>query len=307
MKKLAGLAGPSITLVVALVMLFVGLAALLLANSLRGQLQETRGQLEEAQGQLKETQSELQKMRAAKDRQQKVAEGSAGSAAKQPSAANKNRPQDNTKDGSQNKGSAPEGKNQQQLATLALIQGDGGSSLPYLLLLALGLVVLASLALVVTSALALRSGGWRSGKGGDGASTPSPTEISNLERATALEDPLGNPLEDRRWTKLVEECVDVVDELDEHMTSFDAPRREVAGHVIVRLEEILGRSGVQIISDDAIFDRTRHKPDTDHGAIDNGVAVSETLSPGFAIGPRVLRRARVRLERKGANPSQTGR
>jgi molecular chaperone GrpE (heat shock protein) len=278
-------------------MLFVGLAALLLANSLRGQLQETRGQLEEAQGQLKETQSELQKVRAAKDRQQKVAEGSAGSAAKQPSAANKSRPQDNTKDGSQNRGSALEGKNQQQqLATLALIQGDGGSALPYLLLLALGLVVLASLALVVTSALALRSGGWRSGKAGDRAWTPSPTEISNPERTTALEYPLGNPLEDKRWTKLVEECVDVVDELDEHMSSFDAPRREVAGHVIVRLEEILGRSGVEIISDDATFDRVRHKPDPTNAETDNGAAIHQTLSPGFALGSRVLRRARVRVE-----------
>ena len=42
MKKSVSLSGPSITLVVALVMVFVGLAALLLANSLRGQLQEMR-------------------------------------------------------------------------------------------------------------------------------------------------------------------------------------------------------------------------------------------------------------------------
>lgn len=96
--------------------------------------------------------------------------------------------------------------------------------------------------------------------------------------------------------ELVQECVEVVDELDEHMGSFDAPRREVAGHVIVRLEEILGRSGVEIISDDATFDRARHKPDSTHAATDNDAAVRETLSPGFAVGPRVLRRARVRLE-----------
>ena len=126
MKKSVSLSGPSITLVVALVMVFVGLAALLLANSLRGQLQETRGQLEEAQGQLEETQGELQEMRAAKDRQQKVAKGGAGSAAKQTGAASKSQPPDNTKDRSQDKGSAPVGKNQQQLATLALIQVEGG-------------------------------------------------------------------------------------------------------------------------------------------------------------------------------------
>ena len=96
--------------------------------------------------------------------------------------------------------------------------------------------------------------------------------------------------------KQVEEYVEVVDELDEHMDSFDAPRREMAGHVILRLEEILGRSGVEIISNDAIFDRARHKPAADHATTDDGAAVRETLSPGFAVGPRVLRRARVRLE-----------
>ncbi len=96
--------------------------------------------------------------------------------------------------------------------------------------------------------------------------------------------------------KLVEECVDMVDELDEHMESFDAPRREVARHVILRLEEILGRSGVEIISNEATFDRARHKPEAAHAAIANGAALSETISPGFAVGRRVLRRARVRVE-----------
>lgn len=122
----------------------------------------------------------------------------------------------------------------------------------------------------------------------DGPSILSHTETSDPGRA--------NPLEDECWMKLVEECVEVVDELDEHLDSFDAPRREVARHMILRLEEILGRSGVEIISNEVIFDRARHKPDADHAAIDNGAAVRETLSPGFAVGPRVLRRARVRLE-----------
>lgn len=98
MKKLAGAAVPSITLVLALVMLFVGLAAFLLANSLRVQLQETRGQLKEAQGQLEETQGELQQMQAAKDLQQKTAKAGAGAAGRQPSTTNESQPQANTKD-----------------------------------------------------------------------------------------------------------------------------------------------------------------------------------------------------------------
>ena len=100
--RLTGTTGSSITLVGALVMLCAGLVALLLANSLRGQLQE-------AQGQLQDTRSELQKVQEAKDRQQSI--------------VNKNRPQDSAKDRSQNpKSSAQEGQDQQP-------QEDGGSSL----------------------------------------------------------------------------------------------------------------------------------------------------------------------------------
>jgi hypothetical protein len=171
------------------------------------------------------------------------------------------------------------------------MQAETGSSLSYLLLLVLGLVVLASLVLVVISALTLLTGRSRSGRprtAGSGASAPSYAETPNLEPAS--------PPEDGRWLKLVEECVEVVDELDEHMSSFDPSRREVAGHVLLRLEEILGRSGVEIISNEATFDRARHRPDTDHAVTEDGGAVRETLSPGFAVGPRVLRRARVRLE-----------
>lgn len=94
-------------------------------------------------------------------------------------------------------------------------------------------------------------------------------------------------IEDGRWIKLVEECVEMV---DEYMGSFDAPRREVAEHVILRLEEILERSGVEIISNEAVFDRARHKPDAEHSATDNGATVDETKSwirrgtPGAAAG-----------------------
>jgi hypothetical protein len=65
----------------------------------------------------------------------------------------------------------------------------------------------------------------------------------------------------------------MVDELDEHMVSFDALCREVAGDMILRLKEILGRSGVEIIWNDAIFDRVQRKPDTDYGAAEDGTVV----------------------------------
>lgn len=169
--------------------------------------------------------------------------------------------------------------------------------LPYLLLFALGLAVIASLAVVVTSALSFLLGG--SGSGESQSMPRATVPYANPAVPEALhhrptETPL--PEEDGRWTKLVEECVEVVDELDDHMSDFDAPRRDVARHVILRLEEILERSGVEVIENDISFDRARHKPAPASAATAPGAFISETLSPGFAVGPRVLRRARVRVE-----------
>jgi hypothetical protein len=113
------------------------------------------------------------------------------------------------------------------------MQGDEGSSLSYLFLLALGLVVLASLVLVVIFALILLFDRLRSGRfvAESGALTTSHT-------------------------------------------------------------------GTQVctISNDAIFDRTRHKAGADHFMPNKGAAVRRMLSPNFAVEFRVLRRARVRLE-----------
>ena len=116
--------------------------------------------------------------------------------------------------------------------------------------------------------------------------------------STGSEKVLADPrlLEDGPWIKLVEECVEMIDELDEHMAGFDAPRRELADHVILRLKEILERSGVEVISNEAAFDRSRHKTAGESAAPVPGAAISEILSPGFAVGRRVLRRARVRVE-----------
>jgi hypothetical protein len=103
-------------------------------------------------------------------------------------------------------------------------------------------------------------------------------------------------LENKRWLGLVEECVTLFDELDRHGASFDPQRREVAAHVCYRLQEILERSGVTLISGDPTFDRNRHRPEPAAAGIAAGAVIAETLSPGFSVGRRVLRRARVRLE-----------
>jgi len=108
-------------------------------------------------------------------------------------------------------------------------------------------------------------------------------------------------LEDKRWLKLAEECADLFDELDIHSATFDDASRELADHVCSRLQEILERSGVELISGDLVFDRHRHQPERAASVAASGTTIAETLSPGFVVGRRVLRRARVRLIEPGTS------
>ncbi len=101
------------------------------------------------------------------------------------------------------------------------------------------------------------------------------------------------PAADDDWTRLVEDCVELVEELDRAQGSFEPARRELVDHVLMRLGEILTQPGVEVIRGEQTFLRDRHQADRRARA---GDAIAETLSPGFAIGRRVLRRARVRLE-----------
>ena len=118
---------------------------------------------------------------------------------------------------------------------------------------------------------------------------------SSLVPPAAHESPAGEPLDNKPWLKLVEESVTLLDELDRHRADFDAPRQDLADHVICRLQEILERCGVDSIDGDHDFDRNRHQPEG-RARLMPGAKVTATLSPGFRVGKRVLRRARVLIE-----------
>lgn len=105
----------------------------------------------------------------------------------------------------------------------------------------------------------------------------------------------GDPLDNKPWISLVEDCVELVDELDRVIDSLDPPRQEMVEHAIDRLREILERSSVDVITEEASFDRNRHKPVNPAPGLSSGAPIAQTLSPGFAVGRRVLRRARVKL------------
>jgi len=102
-------------------------------------------------------------------------------------------------------------------------------------------------------------------------------------------------LDNKAWIKLVGQCVSLFDELDRKSVGMDPQRREMAGYICSQLEEILERCGVTIISGDSAFDESRHRPYPAVSRIAAGSAIVQTLSPGFIVGPRVLRRARVRV------------
>ena len=102
-------------------------------------------------------------------------------------------------------------------------------------------------------------------------------------------------VENKPWLKLVEECVELYDQLDRNRGRFDRAGQELTDHVTYRLQEILDRCGVELIAGETTFDYTRHQPEQTTASVAAGAPITETLSPGFSLGRRVLRRARVRL------------
>jgi hypothetical protein len=132
-----------------------------------------------------------------------------------------------------------------------------------------------------------------------GAEAP-PAPLSAASEPPGAEAPNGEPLDNRPWLKLVEESVALFDELDRHRVDFDPPRLEVADHVVCRLQEILERCGVEPISGLGAFDRNRHQPEGAARVLP-GATVTKTLSPGFRVGKRILRRARVCVQNSAAS------
>lgn len=103
------------------------------------------------------------------------------------------------------------------------------------------------------------------------------------------------PEEDtERWIALAERCVVLFSEMELHSPAFEPGCREIANYTCARLQQILEQSGVEIIVGEATFDNQRHQVEYPLcGAA--GAPIEETLSPGFAVQQRILRRARVRL------------
>jgi hypothetical protein len=109
------------------------------------------------------------------------------------------------------------------------------------------------------------------------------------------------------WTPLVERIIELYAELERSDATMgtasdggaDANRDaagELSRHMRLRLQEILGRGGVTILSEaTAGFDRTLHDLARGIPPPPDGTPIARFLSPAFLVDGRVLRRARVEL------------
>ena len=125
-------------------------------------------------------------------------------------------------------------------------------------------------------------------------------ERSELRVAEAIQPivgqvPLDDPLTNKPLMSLVEDCVSLFDELDRLRPSLELAAQDFADHMGCRIQEVLERSGVTIIAEDLTFDRRRHQSEPTAETPMDGATIGETQSPGFAVGRRVFRRARVKL------------
>lgn len=121
------------------------------------------------------------------------------------------------------------------------------------------------------------------------AASPATAEMVHPPEPTAV-----GAVRDGDWRGLARGCVELFDELD-RAAGTGADEAAEAEHVMLRLTEILERSGVEVIDGDDAFDGRRHRMVGGTPGAAPRAALVETVRPGFAIGARVLRQARVRV------------
>jgi hypothetical protein len=130
------------------------------------------------------------------------------------------------------------------------------------------------------------------------------SEVLSEVREAVYEQARTETLQER-WRPLVERLVELYAELerdDETLRTTERPETaDLSRHIRLRLQEVLGRGGVTVLSDAPDgFDRTRHETPPGTAIPAEGTAVARFLSPAFLIEGRILRRARVEVTEKSA-------
>jgi GrpE len=132
----------------------------------------------------------------------------------------------------------------------------------------------------------------------DRQATPEPEQVVASAGAAPNPPQAEDPLKNKRWIALAEGCTELFNELDGRYPPSDA-RYEVANHTLHRLQVVLRRSGVEMLIRDRAYDPKRHQLVPPDPAVPPGTSLARVISPGFAIGSRVLRPAKVQIAHFG--------
>jgi len=120
-------------------------------------------------------------------------------------------------------------------------------------------------------------------------------------------DATSDPLDNKPWLDLAKDCLALFEEMDRNRDFFETQgERQLADHIGLRLQEILERSGLEVIDTGGPFGRNLHQPDRSAAGTAPELLAVEIRSPGFRIGRRILRRARVRLLGSTDEPPSPG-
>ena len=118
--------------------------------------------------------------------------------------------------------------------------------------------------------------------------TPIAEEASVQEKSVSI-------LDNKPYAKIVEDLFQLSSEMERiGGKTRDEGMKSIAEHVFMRLEEIFERNGLTPIDGETSFDVRRHKPEP-ASVVADGSEIAETLSPGWSLDERVMRRAKVRI------------
>ena len=119
-------------------------------------------------------------------------------------------------------------------------------------------------------------------------------ETPIAEVASVQEKPV-SILDNKPYVKVIEDLFQLSSEMERiGGKSSDEGMKSIAEHVVMRLEEIFERNGLSPIDGETSFDVRRHKPEP-ASVVADGSEIAETLSPGWSLDERVMRRAKVRI------------
>ncbi|UZJ40278.1 hypothetical protein OO006_07790 [Prosthecochloris sp. SCSIO W1101] len=103
-----------------------------------------------------------------------------------------------------------------------------------------------------------------------------------------------NLLDNKSWTKLVEEFCTMQKEFDDYSDRYDGESKEICEIASERIQEILVRNGLDSIDHADVFDIKLHKP-VPFRQISHRTAVQKVIKPGLRLENRVFKKATVRL------------